>query len=83
MLLDFEGPTVVLDPKGENYEHTAWRRSLYGQVFKWRRRAWPIPTATIPLDRVTGWDEARLLAELLVIPQGKEPLLGTRPRVTC
>ena len=72
VLLDFEGPTVVLDPKGENYEHTAWRRSLYGQVFKWAPGEADSDCYN-PLDRVTGWDEARLLAELLVIPQGKEP----------
>jgi type IV secretory pathway TraG/TraD family ATPase VirD4 len=72
VLLDFEGPTVVLDPKGENYEHTAWRRSLYGQVFKWAPGVSDSDCYN-PLDRVTGWDEARLVAELLVIPQGKEP----------
>lgn len=72
VLLDYEGPTVVLDPKGENYEHTAWRRSLYGQVFKWAPGKADSDCYN-PLDRVTGWDEARLLAELLVIPQSKEP----------
>jgi type IV secretion system protein VirD4 len=72
VLLDFEGPTVVLDPKGENYEHTAWRRSLYGQVFKWAPGVADSDCYN-PLERVTGWDDARLLAELLVIPQGKEP----------
>ena len=72
VLLDYEGPTVVLDPKGENYEQTAWRRSLYGQVFKWAPGVADSDCYN-PLDRVTGWDEARLLAELLVIPQGKEP----------
>jgi len=72
VLLDYEGPTVVLDPKGEKYEHTAWRRSLYGQVFKWAPGKADSDCYN-PLDRVTGWDEARLLAELLVIPQSKEP----------
>jgi type IV secretion system protein VirD4 len=72
VLLDFEGPTVILDPKGENYRETAWRRSLFGQVFKWAPGVADSDCYN-PLDRVTGWDEARLLAELLVIPQGKEP----------
>lgn len=71
-LLSYEGPVVVLDPKGENYRETAWRRSHFGQVFKWS----PFEDDSDcynPLDRVNGWDDARLLAELLIVPQSKEP----------
>lgn len=71
-LLTYEGPVVVLDPKGENYRETAWRRSHFGQVFKWS----PFEADSDcynPLDRVNSWDEARLLAELLIVPQSKEP----------
>ncbi len=71
-LLEFEGPVVVLDPKGENYRETAWRRDLYGQVYKWAPGE-PDSDCYNPLDRVKGWDDARLLAELLVVPQSKEP----------
>jgi len=71
-LLEFEGPAIVLDPKGENYKATAWRRNLFGQVFKWAPGE-PDSDCYNPLDRVKGWDDARLLAELLVIPQSKEP----------
>ncbi|ADZ68922.1 type IV secretory system conjugative DNA transfer family protein [Polymorphum gilvum] len=71
-LLEFEGPVVVLDPKGENYRETAWRRDLYGQVYKWAPGE-DDSDCYNPLDRVKGWDDARLLAELLVVPQSKEP----------
>ncbi|HEX7074419.1 MAG TPA: type IV secretory system conjugative DNA transfer family protein [Hyphomicrobiaceae bacterium] len=71
-LLDFEGPVVVLDPKGENYEQTAWRRNLYGQVYKWAPGE-PDSDCYNPLDAVRGWDDARHLAELLIIPQSREP----------
>ena len=71
-LLDFEGPAVILDPKGENYRETAWRRNLFGQVYKWAPGE-PDSDCYNPLDRVKGWDDARLLAELLVVPQSKEP----------
>ena len=77
-LLDYEGPAVIFDPKGENYELTAWRRNLYGQVYKWEPKS---EDATIdpesdcynPLDPVKGWDDARLLAELLIVQQSREP----------
>lgn len=71
-LLEFEGPAIVFDPKGENYKSTAWRRNLFGQVFKWAPGE-PDSDCYNPLDRVRGWDDARLLAELLIIPQSKEP----------
>jgi len=71
-LLDFEGPAVILDPKGENYRETAWRRNLFGQVYKWAPGEADSDCYN-PLDRVKGWDDARLLAELLVVPQSKEP----------
>lgn len=71
-LLDFEGPVVVLDPKGENYRETAWRRNLYGQVFKWAPSEADSDCYN-PLDRVKTWDDARLLSELLIVPQSKEP----------
>ncbi|MBW7851433.1 MAG: type IV secretory system conjugative DNA transfer family protein [Rhodospirillales bacterium] len=71
-LLDFEGPVVVLDPKGENYAATAWRRNLYGQVYKWAPGE-DDSDCYNPLDAVRGWDDARLLAELLIVQQSREP----------
>jgi len=71
-LLDFEGPVVVLDPKGENYALTAWRRNLYGQVYKWAPGEADSDCYN-PLDAVKSWDDARLLADLLIVPQSKEP----------
>ncbi|KYO54144.1 type IV secretory system conjugative DNA transfer family protein [Tistrella mobilis] len=71
-LLDYEGPVVVLDPKGENYAATAWRRNLYGQVYKWAPGE-DDSDCYNPLDAVRGWDDARLLAELLIVQQSREP----------
>jgi len=72
-LLDYKGPVVVLDPKGENYRETAWRRRWCGDVFKWA----PFEEETDcfnPLDFVAGYDDARVLAGLLMgAESGKDP----------
>ena len=65
-LLKYEGPVVVFDPKGENYEHTAWQRSLYGQVFKWAPGEADSDCYN-PMDFVETLDDARVLAELLIV----------------
>jgi len=64
------GPLVCIDPKGENYREYAWRRSIYGNVFKFA----PFENDTDcfnPLDFINGWEEARILSELLIIPSGR------------
>tara|TARA_R110000782_G_scaffold268961_3_gene366207 strand:+ start:3845 stop:5602 length:1758 start_codon:yes stop_codon:yes gene_type:complete len=64
-LLDYKGPVVVLDPKGENYRETAWFRRWCGDVYKWA----PFDDETDafnPLDYVETYDDARVLADLLV-----------------
>jgi hypothetical protein len=66
----YTGPIVCIDPKGENYRENAWRRSFYGNVFKFA----PFDSDTDcfnPLDFIDGWEEARVLSELLIIPSGK------------
>ena len=65
-LLDYEGPVVVFDPKGENYKETAWRRSLYGQVFKWAPGEAGSDCYN-PMDFVETLDDARVLADLLIV----------------
>jgi hypothetical protein len=65
-LLDYEGPAIVFDPKGENYQHTAWRRSLYGPVFKWAPGEAGSDCYN-PMDFVETLDDARVLADLLIV----------------
>lgn len=78
-LLTYEGPTVVLDPKGENYRETAWRRSLFGQVFKWAPFEADSDSYN-PLDFVHDWDDARLLADLVVVNSGRDLFWDTAAR---
>lgn len=69
-LLDYKGSIVVLDFKGEAYQQTAWYRRFQGKVAKWA----PFEKETDafnPLDFVESWDDARVLADLLVVPSGK------------
>ncbi|TVR79926.1 MAG: hypothetical protein EA405_11910 [Rhodospirillales bacterium] len=71
-LLEYEGPVVVFDPKGENYKATAWRRQLYGRVFKWA----PFDDDTDcynPLDQIADWDDARLVAQLMIETKSRDP----------
>ena len=78
-LLDYEGPAVVLDPKGENYRETAWRRDLFGQVFKWS----PFEDDSDcynPLDFISDWDDARLLADLVIVGSGRDQFWDTAAR---
>src|SRR5690606_11515614 len=74
-LLECEGPVVVLDPKGENYRETAWRRDLYGQVNKWARGA-PDSDCYNPTGAVTCCGNARLLSDWLLAPRSKAPFWG-------
>ena len=66
-LMDYEGPVVCLDPKGENYKATAWWRMMYGDVFKFA--PWDDDSDCFnPLDFVDDWDDALSLTRLLVVP---------------
>lgn len=66
----YNGPLLCVDPKGENYRENAWRRDLHGRVFKFA----PFDDDTDcfnPLDFINGWEEARVLTDLLIIPSGR------------
>jgi type IV secretion system protein VirD4 len=65
----YHGPILCVDPKGENYKTTARRRDSFGKVYKFS----PFDEDTDcfnPLDFIKSWEDARQIAELLVIPQG-------------
>jgi type IV secretion system protein VirD4 len=66
----------VTDPKGENYAVTAARRRALGQRVlaydPFGVIAAPEDRASYnPLDHVKGLDDARLLADMLIIPDGR------------
>lgn len=68
--LKYHGPILCVDPKGENYKTTAWRRDCFGPVYKFA----PFDDDTDcfnPLDFIESWEDARQIAELLVIPSGR------------
>lgn len=68
-LLTYRGAAVVLDPKGELYQHTArWREAHVGPVHvvnPFRVPGIPASTAFNPLDAVTDSQSALELAEIL------------------
>ncbi|HZS59807.1 MAG TPA: type IV secretory system conjugative DNA transfer family protein [Gemmatimonadaceae bacterium] len=75
-LLLYPGSIVVTDPKGENYAVTAARRRALGhRVLAYDPFgviAAPADRASYnPLDHVRGLDDARLLADMLIIPDGR------------
>lgn len=75
-LLAWPGPAVVLDISGDIFEHTSkWRAENVGPVFKFS----PLEPANShrynPLTFVRNepdyiWEDARLLAELMIVPSG-------------
>lgn len=73
-------PVVCLDPKGENYRNTAWRRDWFGPVFKWAPFEEDSDSFN-PLDFVSDWDDARVLADLLIVPrENRESFWDTSAR---
>jgi type IV secretion system protein VirD4 len=75
-LLRYPGEIVVTDPKGENYAVTAaQRRALGHRVLAYDPFgviAAPEDRATYnPLDAVQNVDDARLIADMIVIPDGR------------
>lgn len=68
-LLTYQGAAVVLDPKGELYQHTAeWRRAHVGPVHvinPFGLPGLPATAAFNPLDSVTDSQSALELAEIL------------------
>ena len=65
-LLEYRGPVVVLDPKGENYRETAWYRRWSGEVFKWAPYDPEETDCFNPLDFVESYRDAQLIADLVV-----------------
>ncbi len=78
-LLDYPGSVLVTDPKGENYAVTArWRRALGQDVYAFDPFEIAEGQATYnPLDLIDATsaeavDDARLLADMLVLPGTRE-----------
>jgi type IV secretion system protein VirD4 len=79
-LLEHPGSVLVTDPKGENYAVTArWRKKLgnvviafdpFGVVEKQEPRSYN-PLALIDINRTDALDDARLLADMLVLTEGR------------
>ncbi|HTE45043.1 MAG TPA: type IV secretory system conjugative DNA transfer family protein, partial [Gemmatimonadaceae bacterium] len=78
-LLDHPGSALITDPKGENYAVTArWRRSaghdvhaldpfeLVGELASYN------PLDLVDANSLDAVDDARMLADMLVLPEGKE-----------
>ncbi len=85
-LLDHPGSVLVTDPKGENYAVTsAWRKKLgskvvafdpFGVVVEEGERRSYNPLALIDTARDDAVDDAALLAEMLVLTEGRGALYG-------
>ncbi|MGX1100506.1 type IV secretory system conjugative DNA transfer family protein [Amorphus sp. MBR-141] len=68
-LMTYGGPVLCLDPKGENFRATGLQRDLMGGVFKWAPFDRNGEThAFNPLDVIEDWDDARVVADLLITP---------------
>lgn len=68
-LMTYAGPVICLDPKGENYRTTKGQRDLFGRVFKWAPFDRADDTDSFnPIDAIEDWDDARVVADLLIAP---------------
>ena len=74
-LLTWKGPAIVLDISGDIYEHTAgWRSANVGPVYKFSPLEPESSHKYNPLTFVRNdpdylWEDARLLAEMMIVPQ--------------
>jgi type IV secretion system protein VirD4 len=74
-LLTWKGPAIVLDISGDIYEHTAgWRSAHVGPVYKFSPLEPESSHNYNPLTFVRNdpdylWEDARLLAEMMIVPQ--------------
>lgn len=76
-LVSYPGPAIVLDVKGECYDRTAaWRAQNIGPVYRFS----PLqpteshrynPLALIGDDPDTLWEDCRLMADLLIVPEDR------------
>lgn len=73
----FKGAAIVLDVKGECFEHSAeWRREHVGPVFSFSPSDPKVsqkynPLELLPEDPDDLWEEAKFLAALLVVTKSK------------
>lgn len=73
-LVTWQGPAVVLDISGDIYEHTAgWREANVGPVYKFSPLEPEASHRYNPLTFVRSdpdfiWEDARLLAEMMIVP---------------
>jgi type IV secretion system protein VirD4 len=75
-LLSWQGPAVVLDVSGDIYENTSkWRAEHVGPVFRFN----PLepdqshhynPLAFVRSEPEFIWEDARLLADMMIVPSG-------------
>lgn len=71
-VLEYMGPVVALDPKGEIYRWTGRVRRGFGPVYPWAPFDDDIKSACFnPLDFVKEWEDAQSLSALLV-PDGEK-----------
>ncbi|MEP3009961.1 type IV secretory system conjugative DNA transfer family protein [Nisaea sp.] len=76
-LVRFPGPALVLDIKGECYAKTSrWREANVGPVLRFAPSDPDNSAHYNPLDMVSSdprktWKDARLLADMLVVPKGR------------
>ncbi|WP_316199186.1 type IV secretory system conjugative DNA transfer family protein [Bradyrhizobium sp. SZCCHNS2002] len=85
-LLRLRAPAVVIDIKTEALVATAkWRQQNVGPVIAFAPGKPKISSAYNPLDQVSddgewAWDDARKLADFLVVPKPGDPYFETRAR---
>ena len=86
-LLNWPGPAVVLDVKGEIYDGTSgWRSRNVGPVIKFSpldpgRSACYNPLAQVRRDSLYIWEDARFLADMMIVPSGaQDPFWENRAR---
>ena len=84
-LLEWDGPAIVLDVKGELYAATAaWRAKNVGPVYKFSPLDPDQSHCFNPLDLVRSdpdhiWEDSRFLAAMIIVPQSKsDPFWETR-----
>jgi type IV secretion system protein VirD4 len=78
-LLDHPGSALVTDPKGENYAVTAAWREKHGHVVQALDPFDLVqgcgaynPLSLVDVSSIDAADDARMLADMLVLPEGKE-----------
>lgn len=85
-MLRWPGPALVLDVKGEIYDHTAsWRAANVGPVIKFSpldpaNSACFNPLTFIRNEALYIWEDARFLASMMIVPAAKEPFWEDKAR---